>query len=103
MRFLKPTVTFFLHNLENSNFSGRCECIERKVPLKNDLEFLKHFSSRIQRCLFLETPFTRLLDRLWKTRERKREIKERDREAKKYRDGEREEPMIERQICRLDT
>ena len=99
MEFLKPTITF-LHNLENSNFSGSCACIERKVPLKNYLEFLKQFSSRLHRCLFLETPFTRLLDRLWKTRERGRE---RDREAKKYRDGEREEPMIERQICRLDT
>ena len=49
-------ITFFLHNLESSNFLRRCEQIERKTPSKNILEFLKHFSSRSHHKLFFGPP-----------------------------------------------
>ena len=49
-------ISFFLHNLESSNFLRRYEYIERKTPSKCILEFLKHFSSRSHHKLFLDHP-----------------------------------------------
>ena len=53
----KPFSGFLeLHNFESSNFLTRCEYIEKKTPLKNILEFLKHFSSRSHHKLFFGPP-----------------------------------------------
>ena len=55
-RDIKSPLIFFQQNLKSSNFLGRYEYTERKTLSKNISEFPKHFSSRIHRSLFLETP-----------------------------------------------
>ena len=52
----RTLITFFLHNLKSSSFLGICENIERKIPSKSILEFLKHFSSSSHHKLFFGPP-----------------------------------------------